>query len=72
MSGNGSPTEKISAFIDLYLGPFVPKMRSYIKDTSHVLQIIASIGNIGDNTITRLLALALEKNNFDFNGHHYL
>lgn len=37
VSGKGSPTEKISTFIDLFLGPLVPKIRSNIKDTTHVL-----------------------------------
>lgn len=117
VSGNGSPTEKILAFIDLFLGPIVPKIRSYIKDTSHVLQIVSSLGTISEgtilasldvsslytnipnhegrvavksflsthrafgdvrgrfvsnHTISRLLELVLEKNNFSFNGRHYL
>lgn len=59
VSGNGSPTEKISAFIDLYLGPMVPSIRSYIKVTSHVLQIVDSLGNINENTILASLDVSL-------------
>lgn len=117
VSGNGCPTEKISAFIDRHLGPLVPRIRSFIKDTSHVLQIVDSLsdikeetilasldvsslytnipnyegqlavksfltrhrtfgetrgGHVSNNTIVKLLALVLEKNNFAFNGRHYL
>lgn len=114
MSGNGSPTEKISAFIDLFLGNLVPQIRSYIKDTSHVLQIVASSGRIEEDTILAslsvsslytnipnyegqqtvknsfssqrpfgevsgnfvsnhtIVALVLEKNNFSFDGRHFL
>lgn len=117
VSGNGSLTKNISAFMKLFLGSLVPRIRSYIKDTSHVLQIFSSVGMIDENTIlasldvsslytnipnyegrlavknflvkhralgehrgrfvsnhttSKLLTLVLEKNNFSFNGRHYL
>lgn len=40
VSGNGSPTEKISAFADFLLKPYVPKIKSYIRDTNHVLTVL--------------------------------
>ena len=43
ISGCGSPTEKISKYLDHYLRPIVEKSNSYIKDTTHFLQKIFSI-----------------------------
>ena len=114
ISGNDSPTEKISHLIDVILQPFVSKVRSYIKDTTHFLQKINDLDISGHediilctldvtylytniphkegidvvrkllekerpnaflptkNSILKLLELVLTKNNFDFNGKHYL
>lgn len=38
VSGNGSPTEKISAFVDFIMKPYVPLIKSYVRDSSHVLE----------------------------------
>ena len=40
VSGCGSPTEKISQFLDYYLKPIVETLPSFIKDSNHFLQII--------------------------------
>ena len=40
LSANGCPTERISQFVDFFLKPLVPLMKSYIKDTTHFLQCI--------------------------------
>ena len=40
ISGCGSPTEKLSKFLDHFLKPIVKTIPSYIKDTNHFLQII--------------------------------
>ena len=114
ISGNDSPTEKISQMIDIILQPFVPKIRSYVKDTTHFLQQIEEIEieasddiilctldvtslytNIphaegikvikellqkerptsfkpSNDSIIKLLEVVLTKNNFMFNGKHYL
>ena len=34
ISANGSPTERISQFVDFFLQPFVSSTKSYIKDTN--------------------------------------
>ena len=39
-----SPTEKISHFVDHCLKPTVPNIRSYVKDTTHFLQILENVG----------------------------
>ena len=39
VSGNGTPTERISQYVDEHIKPFAPKIDSYIKDTSHFLSI---------------------------------
>ena len=51
MSGNDSPTEKISQFVDHFLNPSTTKLRSYVKDTTHFLQILKDIGPLPCNTI---------------------
>lgn len=40
VSGCGGPTEKISQLIDLHLQPFVPKIKSYIKDSGHLIKLL--------------------------------
>ena len=40
ISGNGSPTEKISEFVDYYLLPIVVKQHTYVKDSNHILNIL--------------------------------
>ena len=38
VSASSHPTERTSEFVDYQLNPLVPKLPSYIKDTTHVLQ----------------------------------
>ena len=38
-----SVTEKISAFIDFHLRKFVPRIPSYVKDTTHFINIAKNI-----------------------------
>ena len=40
VNGIGSPTEKISAYVDTYLIKYTPRIPSYIKDTTHLLNIL--------------------------------
>ena len=40
VSGCGSPTEKLSQFLDYYLKPIVQTIQSYIRDSKHFLQSI--------------------------------
>ncbi len=54
VSGSGSMTESISKFVDLHIGPLVPKLSSYIKDTNHFLTIINDLNanhTFDDNTL---------------------
>ena len=51
VSANGCPTEKISALVDIYLRPYLPKIRSYLKDTTHFLQQLENIPNLNGDTI---------------------
>ena len=39
----GSVIEKISAFVDLHLRKFIPRIPSYVKDTTHFINIIKNI-----------------------------
>ena len=43
VSSNDSPTEKISHLVEVILKPLVPKIRSYIKDTTDFIQKIENI-----------------------------
>ena len=43
VSANGCPTERISGFVDHFLGPFVPSIKSYIKDTTHFINKIEEL-----------------------------
>ncbi len=49
VSGNDSPTEKISQLLDIILQPFVPKIKSYIKDTSDFIRKLNRLGRLPPN-----------------------
>ena len=111
VSGNNSPTEKISAFVDEHIKMMVPLIPSYVRDTPDFIKRIENFSHRGDfylvtmdvtslytnipnmeglvsiarslikhqpdfklkyKTILELLKLVLHKNNFQFNGEHYL
>ena len=40
VSGSGGPTEKISQFVDHFIGPLVPLAQSYIRDPTHLINIL--------------------------------
>ena len=46
VSSNSHPTERISQFVDYHLQPLVTKLPSYIKDTTHFLNKLNSIGQL--------------------------
>jgi len=54
MSGNGHPTEWISAWLDKKLQPIVQSLPTYLKDTTHLLQMLKTI-HITPNT--RIISL---------------
>jgi hypothetical protein len=114
VSGNGGPTEKISKFVDHFFNPTVKDIKSYVKDTTHFLQLVEGLGDIpnscllvtldvaalypsipidlglqavrstfertrsglevkpSNDTLMKFLEAVLKKNNFTFNGNHYL
>ena len=39
VSGSGGPMKKISQFVDHFIGPLVPLSDSYIRDTTHLINI---------------------------------
>ena len=43
ISGCGSPTDNLSAFVDYHIKPLVKSLPAYIKDTNHFLNLIFSI-----------------------------
>jgi hypothetical protein len=51
MSANGCPTERISQFVDHFLQPLVKETESYIKDTTHFLQKITTLGTLPPGTL---------------------
>ena len=40
VSGSGGPTEKISQLVDHFIGKIVPLSQSYIRDSTHVINIL--------------------------------
>ncbi len=40
ISGNDSPTERISQLVDHFLQPCVPQLRSFVRDSVHFLQML--------------------------------
>ena len=51
ISGNGSPTEKLSQLVDHFLQPLIPKIKSYLKDTSHFLNVLKNLGEVPKDSI---------------------
>ena len=43
ISGRGSPTERLSGFVDFFLQPGMKQLPSFLQDTKHLLQIIDEI-----------------------------
>ncbi len=51
ISGNNCPTERISRFIDEILKPYVPQIKSYIKDSAEFVKIIDHLEAFTGNCI---------------------
>ena len=68
ISAIGSPTEKISQFVDFFLQPMLPKMKSYVKDTGHFLHLIDKVGPLPDNIIIGTLDVTSLYTNVPLNG----
>ena len=51
ISNYGTPTEKVSEFLDQHLKPIMQEGESYIKDTGDFLNKIENINAIPENAI---------------------
>ena len=51
VSASGSPTEKISEFLDHFLQPLLVTIPSYIKDTTHFLRMLSELPPLPDNLL---------------------
>ena len=51
ISNRGTPTEKVSEFLDHHIKPVMQEGKSYIKDTGDFLTKIKNINAILENTI---------------------
>ena len=51
ISAIGSPTEKISEFLDFFLQPYLATIPSYVKDTGHFLHLIENWGSPPPNIL---------------------
>ena len=51
ISNCGTPTEKVSEFLDYHLKPVIRNGLSYIRESQHFLERIKTIGNIPENAI---------------------
>jgi len=50
-SGCGTPTEKISEFVDYHLKPLVTTIQSFVKDTNDFLHKLTDIDSLPQNAI---------------------
>ena len=51
ISNCGTPTEKVSEFLDYHLKPVMQSAKSYIKDTSDFLRKLKELGEVPENAI---------------------
>ncbi len=76
ISGNGSITEPASQFVDFFIKPFVSELPSFIQDSTHVLNKIKDIKNIGPSLLVTMDVEALYTNIDHMEGldalSHYL
>ena len=52
ISNRGTPTEKVSEFLDYHLNPVMQSGRSYIKDSGGFLKKIKNLGFLPENAIS--------------------
>ena len=51
VSGSGGPTEKISQLVDHFIGKIVPLSKSYVRDSTHLINILKRFYCTTRNTI---------------------
>ena len=59
ISNYGTPTEKVSEFLDHHLNPVIQSGGSCIKDSCDFLKKIRDVGNIPENAILVILENAI-------------
>ena len=62
ISGNNSPTEKISAFVDEHIKQFVPHIKSYVRDTPDFIKKIENFKLNGDYFLVTMDVTSLYTN----------
>ena len=62
VSANECPTERISQFVDHFIQPIVPTLKSYIKDSGHFLNILNQVNPSGDIILCTLDVTSLYTN----------
>ena len=62
VSANECPTERISQFVDHFIQPIVPTLKSYIKDSGHFLNILNEMKLNGDIILCTLDVTSLYTN----------
>lgn len=59
VSGKVSPTEKISAFVDFLMKPYITHITSYVQDSNHVLEYLHQYRSLPPGTILASLDVSL-------------
>ena len=62
VSANECPTERISQFVDHFIQPIVPTLKSYIKDSGHFLNILNEVELTDDIILCTLDVTSLYTN----------
>ena len=62
VSGSGGATEKISQFVDHFIGPLVPMSESYIRDSTHMINILNKLNMLPDMILCTLDIISLYTN----------
>ncbi len=65
ISGCNSPTDRISGLLDHFLAPLAPKLKSYIKDTTDLLNKISELPRLHDNATLVTLDVKSPYSNID-------
>ncbi len=67
VSGNDSPSERISKFVDWFLKPMVPQIPSYVQDTTDFIRKIENLPDISDNCVMATLDVSALYTNIPHN-----
>ena len=62
MSGNGHPTEWMSAWVNMHLQPIMKGLPTYLKDTNHLLHLLSDTHTTPNSRIISLDVTSLYTN----------